>query len=357
MAVEAGTSATSVFGLLQHHGRDVAGAIQLLPPGEVPSDARKKSVTTVQERLSDTELEQLLRETTDRYSGKPVTTFVTDAFKFSVAGAQPKIALTADENEDFLPPSKEFPTTHIIKPNDPQSSSYIKEMDILEVMCLAAARRVGLDAANAYLWYAPSGTMSAVVTERYDRAINEDGTIDRLHQEDFCQAMSVLPEKKYQHQHGGPGLNAISKFLESTLPAVDAPRVILDLFRAAVFNVGIVGTDAHAKNYSLMIEGSTVSLAPLYDTISAASHVQIYDKVFFPMKINDSYNMMSITPDGLVKAGTKMGIPEQQAHDSVYSILCKLPGAIEDVAAEMGEVDLGQSVLDGLAQFSPVRYI
>lgn len=178
-------------------------------------------------------------------------------------------------------------------------------MDKLEVMCLAVARNSGLDAAEAYLWLAPSGNMTAVVTERYDRALNSDGTISRLHQEDLCQALSVMPDKKYQHEHGGLGLGDISSGLSKRLPSRDAGTFVYDFFKAVVFNVGIVGTDAHAKNYSILIDRSGFSLAPLYDTISAASHVQAYNAVNFPMKINGTYEMKAITPLGLIAAGKK----------------------------------------------------
>lgn len=356
MAAEAGTSANSVFGLLSYHGRDVAGALQLLPPGENPSDAVKKSVHSVSERLSEEQIETLLRQTLDRYNGRANTRLGESGFKFSIAGAQPKIALTADENECFLPPSKDFATTHIIKPNDPSSTSFVDEMDKLEVMCLAAANEIGLPAAEAYLWEAPSGDMTAIVSQRYDRAMNADGTIDRLHQEDMCQALSVMPEKKYQHEYGGPGLAEINRLLKSRLMS-EYSQVNIDFFKAVVFNVGIVGTDAHAKNYSLMIGSEGVTIAPLYDSISAAAHVIDSQKVSFPMKINDTYDMASITPTGLVAAGTKIGIDRDQAETAVNHILSSIPDAIASVATEMREEDLGERVLEGLQKFSPVRYI
>lgn len=126
MAQEAGTSANSVFGLLRYHGRDVAGAVQLLPSGEEPSDGARRSLHEVPERLSDHELESLLEDTLGRYQGRSSTLLSDKGFKFSVAGAQPKIALTADRNERFLPPNKDFATTHIIKPNDSRTSYYVQ---------------------------------------------------------------------------------------------------------------------------------------------------------------------------------------------------------------------------------------
>lgn len=37
-----------------------------------------------------------------------------------------------------------------------------------------------------------------LLVERYDRLRQPDGSLQRLHQEDFCQALGVAPEYKYQ---------------------------------------------------------------------------------------------------------------------------------------------------------------
>jgi len=44
---------------------------------------------------------------------------------------------------------------------------------------------------------------SFLLVERYNRLIDAQGHRQRLHQEDFCQALGVVPEMKYENE-GGP---------------------------------------------------------------------------------------------------------------------------------------------------------
>ena len=68
---------------------------------------------------------------------------------------------------------------------------------------MALARAVGLQAAPTSA--RKIGEIEYLLSERYDRAIDGDGTIRRLHQEDFCQALGIPSEIKYQAE-GGPCL-------------------------------------------------------------------------------------------------------------------------------------------------------
>lgn len=81
------------------------------------------------------------------------------------------------------------------------------------------------------------------------RTINLDGTVTRVHQEDFCQALGFPPERKYQ-QEGGPLLRDCIAMLRerSTVAALDIRDFLDDL----IFNVLIGNADAHGKNYSIL---------------------------------------------------------------------------------------------------------
>ena len=110
-----------------------------------------------------------------------------------------------------------------------------------------------------------------LLVTRYDRRAGDDGLPVRIHQEDFCQALGVVPEMKYQNE-GGPDLQACFELLRrATRPS--APQV-LRLLDAVVFNALVGNHDAHAKNFSLLYEAGTAPrLAPLYDMLSTA----VYD--------------------------------------------------------------------------------
>ena len=46
-------------------------------------------------------------------------------------------------------------------------------------------------------WVERMGDTAVLVAERYDRTVTSDGTIERLHQEDMCQAVGLRPKDKY----------------------------------------------------------------------------------------------------------------------------------------------------------------
>jgi serine/threonine-protein kinase HipA len=103
------------------------------------------------------------------------------------------------------------------------------------------------------------------MVERYDR-IEQQGRWRRLHQEDFCQALGKPPSAKYEsNQTGIPG-PTLPEMFAVTRNAMQAPDVV-NLLDYVIFNVIACNTDAHAKNYSLMISGKGFKLAPIYDVM------------------------------------------------------------------------------------------
>ena len=110
----------------------------------------------------------------------------------------------------------------------------------------------------------PVAGAKAPVVQRYDRVVHPDGSVQRLHQEDFCQATGVPPDRKYQ-EDGGPSLMDIAEILQTVAPAAATET----LLRAVVLNVLIGNGDAHAKNFSLLHNPpDALGLAPLYDLMS-----------------------------------------------------------------------------------------
>jgi serine/threonine-protein kinase HipA len=132
----------------------------------------------------------------------------------------------------------------------------------------------------------------AIVVTRYDR-IRTQGRLRRIHQEDVCQALSINPARKYQNE-GGPGIPQIIDLLRtySGRPKEDIETFI----NSIIYNWLIIGTDAHAKNYALLIgAGSSVRLAPLYDLASALPYSQIDPKrAKMSMKIGGEYLFQNV---------------------------------------------------------------
>jgi serine/threonine-protein kinase HipA len=115
----------------------------------------------------------------------------------------------------------------------------------------------------------------------------------RIHQEDICQALGVMPTRKYQND-GGPGVAEIVDLLRAQSDAREED--IQTFVDAVAFYWLICGPDAHAKNYSLLIGmGPRVRLAPLYDLASILPYdLSRLHKVKLAMKLGGEYQLREI---------------------------------------------------------------
>ncbi len=250
VAAALGVSPDNPFRLLQALGGDVAGALAFLPEGEAPP---VPDLAHPAEALNEAELASLL----ERLPRVPMLSGEGGA-RLSLAGAQGKLPVALVDGQIAVPRPGE-PSTHLIKPEP----VHFPGLAANEAFCLALARAVGLDAAHGE-WREAQGKAFLLV-ERYDRTIGQGGT-QRLHQEDFAQALGVPPNRKYAAE-GGPTFSDAFSLLRSA--ATRPAREVLKLADAALFNVIIGNADAHAKNFSLLRRHSgEVVLAPLYDLVA-----------------------------------------------------------------------------------------
>jgi serine/threonine-protein kinase HipA len=156
--------------------------------------------------------------------------------------------------------------------------------------------------------------------ERYDRIRDEQGGVMRLHQEDFCQALGIPSEIKYQSE-GGPGLSDCFALIReaSTAPALD----VLALLDAVIFNLLVGNHDAHAKNYSLLYRPDrSVRLAPLYDLVSTVYYKELTDKM--AMKLGGEAKSDLIFPKHLDKFAKDVGLGVAQTLTRVTALAEKL---------------------------------
>lgn len=162
----------------------------------------------------------------------------------------------------------------------------------------------------------------AIVVERYDRIRTADG-LHRVHQEDICQALAVSPTHKYQNE-GGPGIPDAVKLLRtySGNPAEDVATFI----DSAAYNWLIVGTEAHAKNYALLIgAGGRVRLAPLYDLASALPYPSIdLQRVKLSMKLGDEYRFRNIQPRHLRRMAEELRLDPDKVVQRVDDLATQL---------------------------------
>lgn len=269
-------SARNAFALMSHVGEDCAGAAQFVTPDRL-DDIRSGKGDKV-DWLDEPAIAKRLKMLRADHAAWRLP---SDTGQFSLAGAQPKTALLL-QNGRWGIPSGRLPTTHILKPPTGQFDGHAEN----EHLCLQLARSLGLPAARSKVVRFKNEI--AVVIERYDRQ-RKGNDIIRVHQEDVCQARGIMPTKKYQNE-GGPSAADIVDLLRtySTDPSAD-----LDTLIAALgFNWLIAGTDAHAKNFSLLLGTRRVRLAPLYDIASILPYDEFdMRRVKFAMKIGGDYKL------------------------------------------------------------------
>ncbi|MGV8947947.1 MAG: HipA domain-containing protein [Candidatus Paracaedibacter sp.] len=203
-----------------------------------------------------------------------------DNVRLSLAGAQDKLAVGLVDNSVALVKGT-TPTTHILKP----LIEGVKDSVYNELFCLRLAAQLNIETPQAEIRWLEDTPYFLV--ERYDRKIDASKKIMRLHQEDFCQALGILPELKYEREGGPSVLQSLTLLQNYSLrPAADRRALIQRL----IFNYLIGNADAHGKNYSVLFAGNQPRLAPAYDLLSTVIYPNLSMKM--AMKIGGKY-----TPD------------------------------------------------------------
>ncbi|MEV0270835.1 HipA domain-containing protein [Hamadaea sp. NPDC050747] len=248
--------------------------------------------------------------------------------QFSLAGAQAKTALHFDERTGgWGDPWGVVPTTHILKP----AISGFDEHDLNEHLCLETARDLGIAAARSRV--AAFGAERVIVVERYDRRRSAMDVWLRVHQEDVCQALGYPPTTKYQSE-GGPGPADVARLLRSAvLVPLKAAEDVQRFVDALIFNWLIGGTDAHAKNYSVLLGRAGARLAPLYDVASALPYDDMYmPRLRMAMRIGGDYRLDGITGTRWRRLADEVGLDPEECVQRARAYAQRLPGAIQRIA-------------------------
>lgn len=329
-------SARSPFALLRHVGEDCAGAAQFVRPDRV--DALAAGAGGV-DGIDDIEIAERIRI----LRRDPAAWHVAESGQFSLAGAQAKTALHADPASGrWGDPWGTIPTTHILKP----AVTGFDDHDLNEHLCLAAARRLGLPAARSRLALFISERV--IVVTRYDRSYQPDGTIIRVHQEDLCQALGLSPLTKYQNEGGPSPEHIINLLRREVTPASAAELAIMRFVDALAFNWLIGGTDAHAKNYSILLDGHRVRLAPLYDVSSVLPYDDMYlPKMRMAMRIGGEYRLEGIIGRHWRRLAAENGLDPDEIVARIDDLALRAPAAFAAVADD--------PAVRGLASDLPAR--
>jgi len=183
---------------------------------------------------------------------------------------------------------------------------------------------------------------------RYDRELGHDQKIKRLHQEDFCQALSILPEIKYEKE-GGVSFSDCFKLIreQSIQPVIDLNQ----LLSWAVFNYLIGNADAHGKNVSLLLTPQGPKLAPFYDLMSTAIYPDLTDKPAIKIGGEDQYQW--IIARSWQKFSEEVGVSFKWVRQVLEKMSVnlaqqapKLAGQFEEDFGEVGVTREIQSVIE-----------
>ena len=330
-----GVSPVNVFALLDRLGGDVAGALQFLPPSETPTSLAFDQRPTP---LDDAGLIRVL----DALPIRPLLAGEA-GLRLSLAGAQSKVPVVLVDGAVALPLPGQ-PTTHILKP--PISRFTATTENEAFVMRLAAA--IGLDVAPVAPRVVSDRTF--LLVQRYDRAIGGDGHVRRIHQEDFCQALGVPPERKYASE-GGPTFKAVFERLRrvATRPAVD----VLELLDAVIFNVIAGNADAHGKNFSILYDDEGPRLAPLYDLLATVAYPDLSPK--FAMKIGKRATLAELDAKGWAAFAADAGLGLPLIRRRVKEISKDVVQQATVVAAELSGSVLDRTAIEPLANMICAR--
>jgi serine/threonine-protein kinase HipA len=297
--------------LLPHIGEDVAGAAQFV---------REDRLEAVLDRPGD--IIHLSKDQVGRLleAARTAGPFPEPARgRFSLAGAQAKIALRRQDDGWALPDGAE-PSTHVLKLPVPGLADQL----LAEAMTTRAASRLGLATVTVEL--ADIAGQPVIVVERYDRRL-VDGAWRRVHQEDLVQAAGGDPRRKYEDQ-GGPGVAACAALLRRH--AGDA--AVEGFAQAVMFNHLVQGTDAHARNYSVLLPADAPpALAPLYDLNAGLPHGPGFAQ-HAAMAVGGEFRFAAVGPLQWRGFAHDCGLD----HDWVVARLRRLAADLPDALSEAG---------------------
>jgi serine/threonine-protein kinase HipA len=345
IAEKVGATGTDAYSLLSEIGRDCVGALQFVPAGE---EIAHGSNIDGQE-ISDEGIEELL----NNLVRAPLGLEQDQDFRISVAGAQEKTALLF-YNGKWWKPHGTTPTTHILKT---QIGTLQNGLDLSnsvenEFYCLKFLAAFGLKVTNAEI--KSFGKTKALIVERFDRRWTKDERLFRLPQEDFCQALSCPPGRKYQNQ-GGPGMVEILNRLKGAdIPAEDQKTFL----KAQILFWLIGATDGHAKNFSIFLErGGSFHLTPIYDVLTAQPSVNARrierKQMKLAMSVGDGrhYKIDDIEGRHFIQTVKRAGLPESLANDALQEIDRAAGDAMKMIGKQLPDgfpEEIHHSVADGV---------
>lgn len=308
-------SSNDTFGLIRELGRDCAGAIVVQPRDE-PAPA--PATTRTARPLADAEIADQV------VNLKSAPLGISDHVRISLAGVQEKLLLTRLIDGSWGSPTGGTPSTHLLKPEIRAFPDTVAN----EAFCMRLARHLGVRTAT--IDTTEFGGRPLIVVERFDRLVAADGSVQRIHQEDFCQVFSRSPKDKYQHD-GGPSLRQIAGILRQYAD----PQSLIHLLEMVFVNVLVGNGDAHGKNFSVLHHrDGRIELAPLYDSLSTLYYVDSE----LSMYVDNVRKARNVTYDRLVNEAIGWGMRPAAVVATLGALSERVPQALEAAASATPEL-------------------
>lgn len=287
------------FGLLEQLGADCAGAVALLPGGaDVPPRVGRLRA------LTGPELLRLVEDLPRHPLGIDPS---PDGVRLSLGGIQQKLVLADSSMEGvirggiltpFAQPFDGAPSTCLLKP---EVGPY-EDIVCNEGFCMRVAGISGLRVAETSVL--DIGSTPCLYVRRFDRVGKDFAYVIRVHQEDMCQALGMLPAAKYE-ENGGPSVAGIVELLRR-LRGPFVARDINDFIYAVLVNFLIGNSDAHGKNFALLYESEGIQLAPLYDIVSTAVYDDVTDRM--AMSIGGVFDPSEVDMSAWIRLAQECGL-------------------------------------------------
>lgn len=347
-AAFANVSKSNTFALVRALGRESAGALRFLPPGEqAPSTPQRR-------RVGFDEL-QLRIDERDR---RPFAVW-DGKIRISVAGFQDKLLVMREGDELYLVDGT-LSSTHILKPQP--RSAHLPYMVANEHFCMRLANRIGMAREHAP-WAARVDILRVpdpvLCVERFDRQLRA-GRVRSIHIVDGCQALDRPVDHKYERNFGGGadvahirdgvGFQALGTLRASGFlanPAVDVRQIA----RWGILTLLLGNSDAHAKNLSFFAQGRLLSVAPFYDLVCTAVYDGQRIEHDLAMAFGDEFQLADIKAFALADFCERLAWP-RSAFARELKALCQI--ARREAAAQAQDplyTDDERATVEAVADF------
>lgn len=315
------------FGLLTYLGAECAGAVQFTAT-DTPAEGRLIP-------LAEDEVARIVQDL------PTLTAPEGESVSASLGGVQSKVLLTRTSS-GWAWPAAGAMSTHIVKPEPIDPSVPIPRIIEYEHWAMSVALEAGVPAAHTEL--ERFGERLALVVQRYDRTAG-----DRLHQEDFAQALGIRAGAKYEPA-GDPGSRLATISSGPGAEAIDPARFRDDLLRLVTFNAIIGNGDAHAKNYSLILRDGAFQLAPAYDIAPVFCISSRFST--FGMRVAGQGNLKYLTPADLIEEAETWGTSTARARETVVRTAEAVSAAVPKVGGDSLLGAVATQVADRAAAFA-----